>query len=107
MNTPAVILPKPVHKHILVKNPITLKDIEGEFDLSPAEKEDKLRARFKELFPDGTTKYMIAAVAEDCDPIFKVGLEVSMTYGGATRPHQPIMNGEYTLISQGDIGLIW
>lgn len=100
-------IPKPVNRHVLIKNPITLQDLNDSITRSPVEQEEFIKEKFKTLFPDGTVKYEIVAVADDCSQSFKIGQQVSLTYGGSTRPKQPVGKDLYSLISEGDIGLIW
>ena len=102
-----VVLPQPVNRQILVKYPISQSSVEGIIKLSPKAKQDEVQSKLVKLFPDGTMKYQIVARAEDCNPIYEVGIFVSFTKSGTDRPHQFISEADYMLISEGDIGLIW
>lgn len=102
-----VVLPQPVSRHMILKSPISPSEVEGKIMLSPKQKEEKVQELLKEMFPDATMKYQIVAIAADCQPHFKVGAFVSFTQSGNSRPHQMINNGDYMLVSEGDIGLIW
>ena len=69
-----VVLPQPVNRQILVKYPISQSSVEGIIKLSPKAKQDEVQSKLVKLFPDGTMKYQIVARAEDCNPIYEVGI---------------------------------
>lgn len=102
------ILPKPINRHILIKTPITYDEVKGSIiKLSEKDIEEKRQKLFKERFPDFTVKYTVVAVADDCTNDIKPGDVISLSHGGAQRPHQAVCRGDYELISEGDIALIW
>ena len=109
------VLPQPLNRHILLKSPISPNSIKLSPIMTVAMTADQIKkeqqkiveANLVELFPDQTMKYEIVAVATDCQPHFKVGNVVSFTQSGNTRPHQMISNGDYMLVSEGDLGLMW
>jgi uncharacterized membrane protein YfhO len=110
-----LVLPQPVNRHLLLKSPISPNEIKLSKIMTVAmtdaqikkEKQSIVEKQLVNLFPDQTMKYEIVAKAKDCAEHFEVGNYVSFTQGGNSRPHQMISNGDYLLVSEGDVGLLW
>ncbi len=111
INLETVTLPTPVNRYLLCKNPVPVKDVKSKSGIITAitkEKEhellmEKVKEKLNEKFPDGTMRYEVVSKADDCTLAVKSGQFIILSYSGKSRPHEYVLDGDYMLISEGDV----
>ncbi len=97
-------LPIPVNRGILVKNPLDQKEFLILLD-------DKQKAEFAEkklieMFPDGTIKYEVVAMAAGLTIPVKLGDKITINQTAKHRM-QYINGGNYLGFTEGDVAFVW